>query len=254
MSILRNNYARILLAVTCLLTVNSCKQILKTDPVLINPDAKLTIHFNHQVNGLNLLPDTLLYTNTAGNRYSVSLFKYYVSNIQLVKEDGSLVSLNNYTHIKAFDPLHCSGVAGAVPNGVYVSIKFLLGIDSGRNHTGTQDGDLDPANSMFWSWNTGYIFFKHEGNFIDNASSVQPLMFHLGGDRARAAVEIPIALNIAGSEKQMDLVFDLNQLYNNPIIDFNIDHFHNSTVSSDSLWIEKMKANLNDAFLFQDAQ
>jgi len=35
------------------------------------------------------------------------------------------------------------------------SLSFLLGVDTVRNHTGSQTGDLSPSKSMYWNWNTG---------------------------------------------------------------------------------------------------
>jgi hypothetical protein len=43
-------------------------------------------------------------------------------------------------------------------------------------------GDLNPANNMYWVWNTGHIFLKLQGN-VTSANN-KALTAHIGGYRA----------------------------------------------------------------------
>ncbi len=115
-----------------------------------------------------------------------------------------------------------------------------------------QDGDLDPANDMIWDWNTGYVFFKHEGVFKTSSDSLRSLTFHMATDVAFTPVEIPLNnVNIQSPAKILHINLNLNSVYNSPNkIDFNNDNFHTSTGSEEGVWIAKMKANLADAFSF----
>lgn len=241
-----------LLMASCFVLIASCKQPIAPVPTPTN--ANVNIHFNHKVNGATIIQDTLLYTNASGNLFSVHLLKYYVSNIILVKDDGSEFKLNNYDLINAFDANYSNANASNVPNGTYTSMKFFIGVDSLRNHTGAQEGDLDPANNMFWSWSTGYVFFKHEGSFKDSSNNIQPLLFHLGNDRALSAIQIPVSLVVNGEDKIMNINFDITKMYNAPLINFNFDNNHMSTSVSDSIWINNMIANMNDVFSFESVQ
>ena len=51
-----------------------------------------------------------------------------------------------------------------LPEGDYTELQFLLGVDSLHNVSGAQTDDLDPAKDMFWTWNSGYVMAKMEGN------------------------------------------------------------------------------------------
>ena len=56
----------------------------------------------------------------------------------------------------------------SVPEGEYKTLSFILGVDSLRNtmDVSQRTGVLDvsgAATDMYWSWNSGYIFFKMEG-------------------------------------------------------------------------------------------
>lgn len=191
----------------------------------------------------------LVYANAAGNLWQADLLKYYVSNVTLVRSDSSTHDLGNYDLIDEEVPESKSFQSTAVPNGTYTALRFLVGIDSARNNDLDQSGDLDPSYGMFWPWNTGYIFFKHEGYYQDSSGAIQPLLFHYGTDLSLVTVELPVNLTVRGNQKSIDIAFDLQSLYNSPnIIDFNVDNYHQSTFGSERSWIEAMKQNLSAAF------
>jgi hypothetical protein len=216
--------------------------------------ADVNIVFHHSISNQPLTIGPKSYVNAAGNQYSVDLLKYYLSHLILRNENGSEFALNNYMLIDASDPATCQELAIQVPNGTYTSLRFYLGIDSAKNYSLAQGGDLDPMYGMFWSWNTGYIFFKHEGEFIKSNGNTAQILFHLGTDKAYTAVEVPINLTVEGSSKVLNINFDLGKMYNQPLIDFNVDSVRQSTDAADSLWIENMKSNLQDAFQFAGVQ
>ena len=65
-------------------------------------DGNVSIVFKNTVDGLPIEKDKLIYTNIAGNKYSVSLLKYFITNAVLVQEDGTEYKLNNYDLIEGF--------------------------------------------------------------------------------------------------------------------------------------------------------
>jgi hypothetical protein len=124
------------------------------------------------------------------------------------------------------------------------------------NHTGDQAGDLDPINGMIWSWNTGYIFFKHEGVYKDSLQQTKGLLYHYGTDKARTTIELTMQpLIINGNSKKVNLAFDLNSLYNTPNqLDFNVNNVHQSTSPGDVIWIQKLRTNFSQAFSFKSVE
>lgn len=69
----------------------------------------------------------------------------------------------------------------SMPSGTYTSINFLIGVDSTRNVSGAQVGALDPANGMFWTWNSGYIMAAYEGHSPSSTASFGLCIFHVAG-------------------------------------------------------------------------
>lgn len=119
------------------------------------------------------------YTNAAGNVFRVDDYKYYVSNIRLIAEDGTeYADPESYFLIDGQKPATWDNLR-SIPVGTYKGIKVLLGVDSLKNVSGAQTGALDPIHGMFWTWKTGYIMAKIEGTSPDVPNN--KLSFHLGG-------------------------------------------------------------------------
>lgn len=141
-------------------------------------EGHVTISFNH-VFGDDAFSYGTNYTTSQGEEFTPSLLRYYISNIQLEKMDGTRWSEEESYHlINHGDDATKSITLSGVPTGEYHKVHFMVGVDSLRNVSGAQEGALSPPNGMFWSWNTGYIFFKVEGETDANEENV---IFHIGG-------------------------------------------------------------------------
>ena len=170
--------------------------------------------------------------------------------MKLVNENGERVELYAHELIDQAVPSSLELGDVIIPDGHYTSIEFNLGVDSLHNHSGDQAGDLDPMYGMIWTWNTGYIFFKHEGYFTSSTSGTeQPLIYHYGTDRALVPISLPIELHADRSASVINLQFDLNKLYSNPnTIAFTGNNNHQSVSTSDIPWINALRANFPNAF------
>ncbi|MBK7763892.1 MAG: hypothetical protein IPI46_11095 [Bacteroidetes bacterium] len=238
----------IFIAGLLIISVASCKKN------TLATSGDVAISMNNVANGNPITLGALNNTNALGSTFSVDMLKYYVSKMVLVSDAGSDFEFNNYDLIDIADPTTLTIQGSAIPNGHYSKLKFALGIDSLRNHTGAQEGDLDPLYGMIWTWSTGYIFFKHEGRFIKTDLTEDNLLFHLGTDRAYTMLEIPIDLKVEGANKKLIINFDVAKMYNSPALDFNVMNINQSTTAADFPWIDDMKANAIDAFSFNRSE
>jgi hypothetical protein len=104
-------------------------------------------------------------------RFYVSNFTFYSNNKLVSEQKGAfLIDLENPESLQLTFPI-----------SVVDSVRFNLGIDSSTNVAGILDGDLDPINGMYWTWNSGYINFKLEGSITNNTGKKIPFEYHLGG-------------------------------------------------------------------------
>lgn len=116
-------------------------------------------------------------------------FKYYVSNIVLNNSNGSQYVLpkeTSYFLINQAQIITQSINLQYIPEGDYSSISFILGIDSAKSVSpvGERIGVLDvagEAKSMYWTWNSGYIFFALEGMYTTPRLINNSFKYHIGG-------------------------------------------------------------------------
>lgn len=140
-----------------------------------------------------------LYTNAAGEKFSISMLQYFISNIKVVTVEGKTYTVpqdKSYFLINGADKA-TRFTKVEVPEGDYSKVTFTLGVDSLRStmDLSKRTGVLDPAaggghdgGGMYWGWNSGYIFFKFEGNanVISDDVNGDPtgkkqFKYHIGG-------------------------------------------------------------------------
>lgn len=162
----------------------------------VTPTGSLEISFDHMVGSRPLeLDSNIKYVNTEGDTFSVSVFNYYISNIKLKKTDGTeyVVPQNDsYFLIVHEKPETRTIKLNNIPEGDYNGITFMIGVDSLRSASGSSEriGVLDIidrsktfGHKMYWSWNSGYIFVKLEGESpqAPEASGKRMFRYHIGG-------------------------------------------------------------------------
>jgi uncharacterized repeat protein (TIGR04052 family) len=128
------------------------------------------------------------YANVGTTKSTItpSDFRMYVSQVKLVRKDGTVVPVSltqdgvwQYQNVALIDfengegpcrngtaPTNTS-VRGTVPAGEYTGVEMTVGVPFGLNH---QDPTVAPSplnsTAMFWNWQGGYKFIK-----FDTASS-----------------------------------------------------------------------------------
>ncbi len=138
------------------------------------------ITFKNMVKADPLTLNDVTYTNPFGEAYTVSKFKYYISQVG-VKNSTVTVNEENSFHLIDESKPESMSFSFDAPVGKYTTLNFMIGVDSLHNVSGAQTGALDPKNDMFWTWNSGYIMFKFEGNSPVSAQVNNKVEYHIGG-------------------------------------------------------------------------
>jgi hypothetical protein len=177
-----------LMAFSILLSVSCSKD--EEEPIIDDPDAKgtLQMEFDHKF-GSNDFEFGVDYTNAAGEQMKFSMFKYFISNIKLVKDDNTEISIPGDVQYFLVDHSKTDSrtiVINNVPVGNYKSVKFIIGVDSLANtlDVAARPPALDVAGNaagMYWSWNSGYVFVKVEGTSPASPQADNIFKFHIGG-------------------------------------------------------------------------
>jgi hypothetical protein len=176
----------------------------------------LTIRFRHIVGRQPLQLSSTRYSNRFGEPFLVEQFKYYISALSVIDQDGHEELLMQDPHlIDASDSasltLHFS--SGQLP---IRTIRWLLGVDSAANTGGVQIGDLDPMRGMFWTWNSGYIYARLEGQSDSARAPAHRFTWDVGGYKANANAAREIVLAIPdgrGDDKSLVIEADLEKWF-----------------------------------------
>lgn len=178
---MKNSIAVLLLVLSSVFLFSSCDDDDDAVPAANYKTGELSLEFTNTAGPVNLdISGSSTYMNEAGESFTVTLFKYYVSNVELIKKDGSTYKIpDSYILVNEADPSSTTASFDDIPGGEYTGVRYLLGIDSAQNQAGAGTGVLDPGNGMYWGWNAGYINLKLEGNSA--SSPTGDFRYHLGG-------------------------------------------------------------------------
>jgi hypothetical protein len=162
-----------LLILSLFVSLVACNEQSDPDALVIDPktNGALTLEFDNVVGGTNLALGKAIYKNSFGEEFTVDVFNYFVSNVELKKADGTTYKVPNSYYLVR-ESLASSQLIKLtdIPQGDYTGVNFVLGVDSTKSVSPVTEriGALDPgaygqAVDMYWSWNSGYIFVRLEG-------------------------------------------------------------------------------------------
>lgn len=165
------------MSIICLVLASCQKSINNT-----SKSGTVKITFRNMVGASPMVLNGPAYTNPFGETYTVTKFKYYVTNVKLGLSGvpTTAVETNSYHLIDQNQPSSLSFSFDAAENN-FTTLSFLLGVDSARNNSGAQTGALDPLNDMFWTWNSGYVMAKMEGTSPQSTQPSNIIEYHIGG-------------------------------------------------------------------------
>lgn len=180
------------------------------------------------------------YVNPEGRKYEIDFLRLYISDLTLVREDGTeklLSEVNLYDLVEGGPARRVqhgnSGYAifDEVEIGSYKGIKFGIGLPDRLNQDPATYGPEHPlsiGNQMYWSWRAGYKFFSIEG-VVDSTEGMagilldHPLVYHTGKDSVGSPnpiyqevtfLEDEHAFDIVtGQELHFEIDLDINKLF-----------------------------------------
>ncbi|MFC5271479.1 MbnP family protein [Adhaeribacter terreus] len=142
------------------------------------------------------------YVTQNGDSVAVGSVLYFVSNVELLKADGSAYKVpDSYYLIENADQKIREKVTlPNIPAGEYTRLRFMVGVDSTHNKTvANAVGDLTLENThMTWDWNTGYIFLNVNGVYYNPASKTfDGLFYEIGKDYSSRTVTLDLPAGTA---------------------------------------------------------
>jgi cytochrome c peroxidase len=154
-----------------------------------------------------------------GRALAVTRLDLLLSRISLQRPDGTWTDPADWHgFFRAEQPLRRQP-APALPPGVYVAVRFAVGVQPGANHADPSrlgpDHPLHPVvNGLHWGWTGGYIFMALEGHWqYDHAEAGRTggYSYHLAGDTNLVTVVVPGRLRVQ-SDTVLALQLDATRL------------------------------------------
>lgn len=158
-----------------------------------------------------------IYRTSASRAFTVTDFRYYVSTISAIREDGTEQKLS--CPVILVDPHKRSYAVGRLPAGLYKGLRFTVGLDSAVNHGDptvfAKDHPLAiQTPGMHWDWNSGYLFMKIEGR-VDTTQNgagapATEFFYHIGLDKMKRAIDMQTPFSVGDAQENgIKLKFDL---------------------------------------------
>jgi hypothetical protein len=180
----------IAIAMVAAFTITSCS---KDDDNGMNGNGNLNVSFENGFDGDQGITLGSTFKTTTNNQvYNYTTLKYIVSNVVLIKADGTEVKFNyNNPDKGAFIIDQADGLTEHpvaltdIPAGDYTKIRFGLGISSDAYTLG-QSGQATfwtkaASAGMTWNWAAGYRFIRLEGVYgATQATATETYMHHFG--------------------------------------------------------------------------
>lgn len=258
-----NVFFKLILLYSVLAIISSCGR--KSN------NGKLQIQFEHRVNGQTLVKDQMIYTNAAGNQYTISGLKYFISDVKLHRHDGSIIAIGSVkpAHFIDIDYLNTLTwhVPDDIPAAVYDSISFTFGLNEQLN---TSNSFVNPPESnMTWPevLGGGYHFMMMDGWYNDLHDVRSPFSFHLGtGQIYEGSMEAMIITGfvqnyfhiklptssfkiIDNQTKQVKFIMNIDSWFTTPV-DWDFNHW-SSMIMQNQAAMQTIKVNGGDVFSFE---
>ncbi|MDX2045761.1 MAG: MbnP family protein [Chitinophagaceae bacterium] len=223
--------ARLFIIAVLLSSLFSCRKESSNEDVSYSLKVSFKIKANGEPLSLNKK-----YFNALGEDFNVNQFKFYTSNFSLQKGTSVAKEKESYHLVDASNTATQSFII-KLANNKFSSISFWVGVDSARNVSGAQAGDLDPAKGMFWTWNTGYIMAKLEGTSSFSTATDNFFEYHIGGFKANEKTQRFINLSFPGGK---ELALEKNKV-KELVIEADLDKWfsgvHQLPISAQATWM-----------------
>ncbi len=222
-----------------------------TEPVIpeVTEVQEMAVSINHVFDNEDLTILNKEYTLASGDRVNFKRLAYLLADFYLVKTDDTRVNLTDQFALLAPASDPSKFILTNVPMGDYKAFGFSIGLDSTVNHGNPNqypvDHPLSPfKNSLYWSWEGGYVFTAIEGDVVGTTDN---FVFHLAGSNNKLDFEFPLTVSKGKTALDVGLTYNLAEAFKNPEV-FSFTADGKSTHSTTDPVTTKLIDNMGDVF------
>lgn len=229
-----------------ILFINSCKEEEPTLPPGTGNNS-IEVVFTATANGETFNLTDSFENNVENFKYTFSIFKFYVSQFRLVKNDNSELLLKDIEMIDFRTDAPNLSFKVNVPEGSYKEIKFGIGVDSVTNASDpasySMNHPLSISKGTYWGMAAQYRFFLMEGRLDTTGTdtSYSPFAIHTGTNALYREKTFNKSLTFTkGDDKKVTITVDIDGLLTG--VNFRKEHLSHTIGSFDVA--EKMANSL----------
>jgi hypothetical protein len=191
------------------ITFSSCK---KEGPTTFTLQLKAKYGTqNFELNSFN--------TDAAGHFLQTQNLEFYLSHINLIKSDGTLVPVKT---VAIFDFSDTTNLSISVSNieGEFTGISFACGLDSLMNDT-TTPADYQAPNPLSGAYNMPWPMMKYQFEILDGLWDTQDtflhnaFLYHIGTNSAYRTTSLNKTFTVSGNPYTLVMYLDLAQIFKN---------------------------------------
>ena len=202
----------------------------------------------------------ITYTALDGRSMSLSMAQLYLSDIQLVKLDGSTVDVSGKKIFKVLET--DTYLIGNVPVGNYKTFRFKVGLNAttnALNPTATADSTILNKPAMWFGGSAqpdGYVFMNVQGT-IDTSSDMTgkmaPFVYKIGSNANYKQVTMPNR-NFTIVENQVEyghLYIDYYKMFTGIQLNQNSNLSVNTSAENSNALAAKIVNNIPTMFIYE---
>jgi cytochrome c peroxidase len=177
--------------------------------------APLHLEFAHEAAGAPLLRDSIRYTNSRDETFSVTRLAWLISGFAFLTEGGETVIRPDFHTF-----IDTGGGRISIPDlpaAKLKSVTFFVGPDEKLNHADPAgfpaNHPLNPnLNRLHWDWQGGYIFLAMEGHWRAPGDKLPAgYAWHFARDPNRTSITLPVDLDLR-NETRVTIALDATRI------------------------------------------
>jgi hypothetical protein len=180
----------------------------------------LNINIEHYFGDELVEPDISVHTNSSGNEVIFSKLHYLLTDFVLTNKEGEEIIIDSSSAYINMAEGRVDFTLDSVPEGEYIGISFLLGVDSTTNHQNPNkfgaSSPLNPIiNNLYWDWMDGFIFCSVEGYHYKGGELKGAFAYHIGLDENLMQININDSFTV-NKDEVVGLKFDMAEYFESP--------------------------------------
>ena len=254
------NLLSVILITVTALTLTGCKHDLQSD---ISSDGNLIFHLHTMVDTNTVFQYDSVYVMQGHRKISLSLAQMYISDIQLIRQDGSVYNMAGTVLLKTLENEIYQ--VGNAPNGDYRAIRFSVGLDPVENiKTSLLNSDSLFNKPLMWFGETAqthrYVFLNLMGkidtttNGVGKLADMKPFSYQIGTNaNYKQVVMNNVSFTIQpGQSQYVHFIIDYNMLFMGVQLNNPNNLFINSTTDNSTALAKNICNNIPMMFILDN--